>query len=230
VSLLLGAVKDMAGNSLTAASGAQAVTFIDAVQPRLNTFSFNKDTSVLSMSFSDLMGASGVVCTKFTLQGTAGVGGNTLTGGQTLSGDGFSMDISLTATDMNAIKALRSLAVSSTSTYLGLSSDGILSYSGTPVVAIISEAAMLVTGFTADATAPVLSSFSFSLATGTLSLSFSETVDMTTLAVGEITLQDAATGVNKLALAASTPQVADSALIVVLTLSANQAITAIDGA
>ncbi len=193
------------------------------MQPQLDTFSFNKYTCVLSMSFSDVMKASS---TRFTLQSTASVGGNTqsytLTGGQTFTGDGFSMDISLTATDMNAIKALRSLAVSSTSTYLVLSSDGILGYSGTPVVAIISNAAKLVTGFTADATAPVLSSFSFSLATCTLSLSFSETVDMTTLAVGEITLQDATTGVNKLALAASTPQVADSALIVVLTLSANE--------
>jgi hypothetical protein len=200
-------IKDMATRSLTATSGRQAAAYVTAAQPSVSSFTLDMDTGKLALSFSDVMLTSSLVYTAFTLQSTSsnsmGTKRVTLTGGSTTSSDGFELVIDITTADLNNIKAQRTLAVDRDSTYLVLTSDGVANYASTPVLSIISTNALKAATHTPDATSPVLSSFTYSLATGTLSLTFSETVDFQTLTKSELIFQNAASQTAMYALTAA---------------------------
>jgi len=168
--------------------------------PLLVSFGLNMNSGVLTFDFSESMSPSSVVTTDFTLQST-GNGSDAsavsfpLTGGNvTTSVVSFTIEIVLLETDLNSIKALAALAVGTTTTFVSMNVGGAKDVSGNNVTAVGSENVLAATSFTQDTTPPELLSFTFSLDTGAMVLSFSETVNGSSFDPTELQLQSAANG------------------------------------
>ena len=233
VAIAASGISDMVGNAISNSARIQASLFVATVQPRLQSYSLNMNLGTISMTFDDVMSVATLKPISFTLQSSSSIVTGTktyqLTGGSTASVDGFTIIISLTSTDLNAIKALRSLCSALTNTYLVVSSDGLLNYASVPMVSIISNSALRATSFVADTTSPVLSSFSFNQASGQLTLTFSETVDLTTLDVSQITLQNAATAAHSIVLTGVSVLETNTAVVVDIVLTTTQLNTILFG-
>ena len=83
------------------------------------------------------------------------------------------------------------------------------------VTAIADGSGLQAGGHTPDTTAPTLSSWTIDMDTGTATLTFSEAVDASTLAVGGITIQDAATATTSYTLTDSSTASGDGTAIVI---------------
>lgn len=95
--------------------------------------------------------------------------------------------IVLTTSDLDEIKRLSGLAATRNTTYIYLSSSAITDMFDNPIVSIEPPNAVLVDNFVDDFTSPVLLSFDFDADSGTLVLTFSETVNSSSLDITGIT-------------------------------------------
>ena len=209
VQLLAGAFKDIDGNSLQATTlthpGFIVTTFVDdGVDPALNNFDLNMNTGRLVMTFNEPMLISSLAATGITLQSKANSAlaseQYTLTGGSTIAGsvDDVVVTISLTSTDLDAVKALDFIK-SRADTFLSMIASTLkdTAFTGRQVTAIPKTAAKQVQTYTADTGAPTVSSFHLDLANDQLLLTFSEPVrgsstSLTTANLKQITLQNKA--------------------------------------
>ena len=107
----------------------------------------------------------------------------------TRSKDGLRVVITLTDKDANAIKADDKLLEKAASTYLSLSADFIVDMATNDIAGIASSDAKLVAQFVDDSKKPSLLEFDIDMNQETLTSSFSETMDETTLVPKAITLQ-----------------------------------------
>jgi len=208
------------GMSDSSSPAVSAAFSVDNLDPTFSTWTLNMNTRELTMNFSDTANASnftpGGVILQDALTATTSY---TLTDSTTASSNGTSIVVDLSDTDFNAIAADSSLAIDATDSYLRLTAAAITDLFGNGVTAIADGAAVQASSYTADADVPALSSWSLNLHTHQMTLVFDETVDASTVAVGEITLQDAASSpTTTRTLVNSTPSVTDSATIVI-TLS-----------
>ena len=90
--------------------------------------------------------------------------------------------------DLNTIKALTELAVSNEDTFLSFTSTAVQDMVCNYVVPVNRSLPLTVTNYTADTTRPQLRGFSFDLDAGNLTLTFTETVNVTSLDVTQLTL------------------------------------------
>lgn len=102
------------------------------------------------------------------------------------------MVVQLTVNHMNRIKRLSSLAVSSSTAFLSATATAITDTSGNFLTVRAATAALGVTNLVLDSGRPSVDSFSFDGNSGELTLTFSETVNVSSIRVGEITLQSTA--------------------------------------
>ena len=199
-----GMIADMNGNNVTAVTDGNAVQASsygkDLTVPSLVSFGLNMNSGVLTLDFSESMSPSSVVTTDFTLQST-GNGSDAsavsfpLTGGNvTTSVVSLTLAIVLLETDLNNIKALAVLAVGTTTTFVSMNVGGAKDVSGNNVTAVGSESGLVSTSFIQDTTRPALLSFTLSIDTGVMVLSFSETVNGSSFDPTELKLQSAANG------------------------------------
>ncbi|KAL5489577.1 hypothetical protein EMCRGX_G018687 [Ephydatia muelleri] len=161
--------------------GIQASLVIaDTIPPALLGFDLNMNSNVLSLTFSDTVNLLTFNPMGITLQSrSAAPGANfTLTGGsiQRSALNDYVVLLTLTTQDSNNLKKDRQLATNFSNTYLSLLNITTTDSAGNTVVPIPSSAAIPVNGYLADATPPVLLSFSLNLNTGILQLFFSETI------------------------------------------------------
>ena len=89
--------------------------------------------------------------------------------------------------DLNTVKALTELATSDEDTFLSLTSTTVQDMVHNYVVPINASQSLKVTNYTADTTRPQLRGFSFDLDAGNLTLTFTETVNVTSLDVTQLT-------------------------------------------
>ena len=89
--------------------------------------------------------------------------------------------------DLNTIKALTELATSGEDTFLSFTSTAVQDMVRNYVVPINASQPLKVTNYTADTTRPQLRGFSFDLDAGNLTLTFTETVNVTSLDVTQLT-------------------------------------------
>ena len=90
--------------------------------------------------------------------------------------------------DLNTIKALTELATSDTDTFLSLTTTAVRDMVGNFVEEVNTSQPLEVTNYTVDRTKPQLRGFSFDLDAGNLTLTFTETVNVTSLDVTQLTL------------------------------------------
>lgn len=176
-------------------SGLQADQVIqDDTPPVLLGYELNLTSNVLLLSFSETMNSTSLNVSTIELLNTATRTPFTtsyhLSNSRVVSNDSTSIEVNLSTTDLNAIKLRADLAVSPTSTFIVIGSDGILDMNSN---GLLEQTPLSPTSYFEDRVEPMLVDFNLDLNTGELLLVFDETVNGTSLNTTEIVLQNSAT-------------------------------------
>ena len=200
------AISDMASNPVKPIDREDALDasfFVaDMTEPILTNFSLDMNTGLLLITFSETVDVSTLAYTSLTIQKGPNVTMeanryNLTNGSLTMMADGTMAYVMLTDDDLNELKRRR-IALTPEITWLLLDYGGIQDMSDLPVEAIANPYAVMVMNYTTDSTPPELESFVLNLDNETLTLTFSETVDIYMFNVTAITLQDTENGTNML--------------------------------
>ena len=192
------AVKDTAGNTVTAvtngkATGASKFT-ADTTSPTLQSYELNLQADTITMQFSETVKASSIVGSKLTLQSSQTSSAVSLLlafKSNPEQDDSDTLTLTLTVPNSNAIKKLASLATSDASTFLAVDPKAVTDMNAREVVEIKSSAAQKVKTFTKDSSAPAITQADLNMNTGKLTLTFSETVSVGLLDPEKIFIQNA---------------------------------------
>ena len=189
-----GGITDVSGRGIVASTPQGVRSFIrDSNQPDLLRFSLDMNTGLLSLTFDDIVSVSTLSTPELVLQASQSLAlSYTLSSVTSGSPDGYVVDINLTSTDLNAIKARRGLAESQNTTFASLSASLIRDVSALTVNPITPDAALRASQFTNDTTLPILTAWEFNIDTNRLTLSFSETVDLNVFNISSLILQNSA--------------------------------------
>ena len=190
-------VTDVFGNPLIPVPALVASGFVaDMVAPRLLSFGLDMNLGTLTITFSETVNTSSLSASGITLQSSA----NTTIGPFVLSSTSFSpspngtvVQVNISAVDLNALKQLTYLALNSSTVFLSLNPGTVLDMSGNPVVAIPASSALPASMYVRDMTRPQLVSFVLDRNVGVLTLTFSETVNATSINVTGLSLQSSST-------------------------------------
>ncbi|CAI8020046.1 hypothetical protein GBAR_LOCUS12006 [Geodia barretti] len=117
-----------------------------------------------------------------------------LTGGSTTSDNGYETELLLTEMDLNQIKKRTGLATERNNTYISLAAEFISDNAGQPVTPIVTSRSQKADEYVPDTTQPFLRQFVLDVNEGKLTLSFSETVNISTIDPTAITLQNMVNG------------------------------------
>ena len=193
--------------AITNGNGLQVDSYTpDTTDPFLANFDLDLDLGELSLTFDETVNASSLDLTEIVLQNTPGVVENdtrqfTLTirnvsDPMTVStqDDSTVVTIALGFEDMNDIKRFTDLAIDNSTTYIFFSNATIVDMNDNPVIEIPSDSAQQVDMFTQDRTSPQLVNFDLDMDVGLLSLTFTETVNVSSLFTPAITLQNMSSG------------------------------------
>ena len=163
----------------------------DITRPELLNYTLNLTSEILSLSFSETVDVTTLNLSQIVLQNDSAdlLRHHRLTGGNILTGDSAFVDIRLSTSDLNDIKRFRDLVTNGNNTFLSFSSAFIQDMNSNSIVEISSANALEVAQFFEDTVPPELSAFDLDLTAEVLYLFFSETVDPSTLTIGDITLQ-----------------------------------------
>ena len=180
----------------------------DTTRPELGSFDLDLDDGRLILTFTETVKIlDSLDITQITLQNAMTRNENNTLSYYALSADlpfpSTSMDndsrvvfIRLGFTDLNTIKYHSSLAVDNTTTYISITNQTVVDLSDNVVVPEESEAGQNVRIFTPDQSDPVLLSFSLNMTSTTLTLTFNETVNVSSLDVSEIAIQHSTTSTS----------------------------------
>ena len=197
-----GVVADRANNMLVAIAfpSALAVTACgfttDATRPSLLSFDLDMAALKLSLTFNEQMLLSSLTAASLTIQSTQGSSAQSVTlTTSAISGSvtpGRIVYIGLSAADANRIKLNTDLAVSKPTTWDSFTAVFIHDTVGLLINPVLSTNAVQVNVFEEDNVPPTLSSFVFdrNVIPPQLILTFSKAVDVTSLMVSKIVLQD----------------------------------------
>ena len=163
----------------------------DISRPSLNQFSFDLNRGVVTLVFSETVNASNIQPTEITFQDDSSNPNElyTLTGGTPLPNIAPTVILNLSVADINNIKALTGLAVSNDTTFVSFGSDLIVDMNDNRVNSIPTSNAQVAVMFIPDQERPTLMFFSFDLNEGLLTLSFDESVNVTSIDIQALTLQ-----------------------------------------
>ena len=195
-------VFDLGGNSahnITTSAALEASAFVqDTTAPVLDDVQIDLDAMTLSLTFSETVDVSTFDATALQLQGTADVADSTpvsLTGNASRSGDDSTVVVmSFNTADTNTMKLLDSVARNASTTFVAFSSALIDDMNGNNVIARASSEGLQVSDFATDDTAPTLVTSTLNLNDGTLMISFTEPVRITSLAIASVQLAPGSTG------------------------------------
>ena len=166
----------------------------DLVRPQLSSFGVNLNGSTLLLVFDEPVNASTLDVTQITLQATTVLSSDPdqshrLTGGEYFTDDLITYTVYFTENDLNEIKRKLPLLRSSDSTHISITMDLVVDMNNNENTPILASSALGPGSFQDDSNQPVLESFDMDMNTGTLTLHFSETVDISSLRFDGISLQ-----------------------------------------
>ena len=170
----------------------------DTSRPEVVGFSLDLDLGILTLTFNEVINSSTLLLTNITLQNQEGsptqmftLNGGDLSGPNIYLGHPPVLNVTLDFDDLNSIKRMRMLAIDNESTYLSILDHAAFDLAPIPNSLLGEPAtmALLVTEFTPDVTQPEFIYFELNMATGQLLLVFSETVDINTFNISQVTLQ-----------------------------------------
>ena len=203
-------VSDMNGNGYEPEPRRQAASFVsDETRPELEDFSLDVNAGRLALTFSETVDSTSLAVTTITLLAdasnitdadlyhtlTVGVSPN---GSFTPSLNNTVIIVELGRTDLDEIKRLDQLSTDLVNTFISITNATVLDMNANPVEEIPRDFAFQASEVTPDTTPPELVMFSLDLNTGDLRLTFSETVNASTLIIGALTLLSDSTGSGEL--------------------------------
>jgi len=199
VAITSSVIKDMAGNAVVATVQQASSFTAETVHPMLSSFSFDLNLGVLAMTFTETLRVSTAQLSTITLQSvsSASMASTTdhyvLTGGTRMStANDIYLTIQLSHTDLNALKVKR-ICGTAASCWLVFPTSLVQDMFGLPVIAIVNAVnAQQAAGYVPNTTPPSLVNFSLNMNTAIITLSFSESIDSTTVNVAALTIQLAA--------------------------------------
>ena len=198
LTMLASTVDDVFNQDVVAITDGKALRAsnltVDLGLPEVKFFDLDLNIGTLTVEFTDILRSGSINVTGFTLQdGMTASLRNVYTLTTTLVTPSVMVNkttISLSPTDINAIKAIRNLASRENNTYLIVSSHAATDISGNPTQTIENGNALVVRSYKADTTPPVLRNFVLDRDRGIVELSFSEVIDPLSLDPSEIAIQD----------------------------------------
>ena len=214
----------------------------DTTPPNLQSFvEFDLDYGSLTFSFSEAVNVSSLDFTKLTLQNdfavTAGNPSYMLTGGVCDSTcnctSGTVITFCINEQDLNAIKLMTGLCTGESNCvpnyeagFISDLSDPSVTPSTTREIAAYDPAAtstlamhqLVSGGFVSDTSSPTLTSFDIDLSDDTLTLTFSEPVDVSSFTPTGLTLQSMSTGGTTLTLTSATTTSSPDGAVITLAL------------
>ena len=185
-------VRDMNMNLVTAISVSNAISVTnftnDETPPELTSFDVDLSTDTILLTFSETIKPESLNFTliSFTNNDTNDTVVYTLTGGNRTDADSRFLNITLNKQDSDEIRFLTELLTSTADTYITLGVETITDMNDNPVNMTVRRVA----NFYADLVRPGLVSYDLDLNEGLLLLTFSETVNATSLSTTGITFQD----------------------------------------
>ena len=204
LSLTSSAIEDTAGNNVTMVTHASAIAVTtykgDENRPELVSFDLDLDSDVLTLTFDETVLGSSLNETEIILQEYYVVVGSDqfyqLQGSPHDEFESTVLRVDLSFHDVNEIKRLDRLATRRRNTYIAFSSSLVTDTAGNPVVPVYNGTARQVTSFIPDRTPPRLTNFTLNLTSDMLLLTFSETVDISTVDLTQIFLQNDSSAVD----------------------------------
>ena len=202
----------------------QASVFIaDTTPPRVDSFNlYNDDNGSMIVSFDEPINIGSIDVTLITLLG----GPNsqamyTLTDGQfiDLSGSRLTFLFTLMQSDLAMIRQTSGLAEGASTTYITVGTNMCRDLVGNSILQIPSSSPIQVNTYITDTGAASLQSFTLDLNFGFLSLTFNDIIDVATVNVANITIQNSSTSVaNSYSLTSSRMLSPVSSNIITITL------------
>ena len=191
----LSAVKDASGNPIAARTAFAASGFVsDASRPRLLGWQLDISSGNMNLTFSDVVRANTFDPTAFTVQDAkTSTNTVTLTIGTNVTNardDGFVLGVTLSATDLFNIKSKSGLARTRDNAFLTVGANGVDDVYGVDVLGVTNGNAIQALQVFSDTTSPELSEFNLDMNTGTVYLSFTDTVNLTSFDQTKVSLQN----------------------------------------
>ena len=189
------AIEDTSANPVVAienGQGLQTSAFVeDITGPNLRSFSLNVNTGLLQLTFDETVNAATFNISAFTLLNRASrfSSAYTLESSSASTINNNQIDVDLSRSDLDAIKAVSNLATSASDTFIVASQYAVEDMNANRLSEISQDAALQVSIYSEDLTSPELDSFSLNLSLEQLILTFSETVRATSLDPTQMTLQ-----------------------------------------
>ena len=197
ISFTSSAIRDTAGNPVIPIplTNAEEVDFFteDSEPPHLSSFSLNLDTRRLSLTFNEPILAGtfslvGVVLQDHSSTPSQSVRLSSFSTSPTIE-NGLEYVIDLSNDDFNAITATFPLATMEINTFLAMEARTVEDMNNIGVEAISPNDAHQITDHLEDNMSPTLQVFDFDLNLGLLTLVLSESVNITSFDVMQVTLQ-----------------------------------------
>lgn len=187
------AVLDIASNLVIEVPSSNALPVTrytqDTTPPMLVEFDLDMFSAVLTLRFDETVNATSIDAERIQF-----VNMNlqyTLTGGSSNSLFSSEVTFMLTPADHNGLKAIDDLAVIMNNTFISLLSGAILDMNSNPNSIVRAEP---VTNFVKDTEPPSLTTYDVDMNVGSLTLSFDETVNVSSLVISDILLLDSMMG------------------------------------
>ena len=204
------AIADTSGNLITPSTLPVTYYTNDTTDPTVSSFTFDLNAGRLEFTFSETVNVSSLDSTQITLQNVESVYSSaipvhtlTLSGANVLTlGDSTIITVELLKSDLDSLKAVP-IATERDTTFLSVTSDFIADMNGNSLVLIPVDEARIAQNFTNDTIPPMLEEYSIDMNNGQITLTFSETVDTSTIDLTQLTFQDASTGNSFFSLASS---------------------------
>jgi len=153
-------------------------------------FILDMNSGLLNLTYSEAVNTSTILFGNFILQNSqlGSTQMRQLSQAEVVqSDDGLLVSMELDFDDLNEIKFLCNLAVDNDTTYLSVMNASVLDFFGNPLESVLG---LMTANLIPDTTGPELVEFSLDMNIGALLLTFSETVDVMTFDVMQITFQD----------------------------------------
>ena len=199
ITIISSLVDDMNGNLVVNISEEDAlavsVFVADRNPPQLEEFDLDLNSSELVLRFNETVNRESLNVESITIQHAEESSGPLFTlqltpeSSSSISPNNTYIIVDLGLFDLNNLKRLTEVATSRNNTYLSINSSAIDDMNENAVVQIPSNNALQVSNFIQDQIRPALVSFSLDVNSGVLVLTFSETVNATTLNISAISLQ-----------------------------------------
>ena len=200
------AIQDMANNNFTGTTLATAVNIrngtmlqADLQPPSLVSYTMDLNHGLLYFQFSEPVDDNTTIPQRFVLLNARGSSGENrfpLTGAARILVSPTSSSVQIvemTANDLNELKKRTELFVTNQTAYVAIARGAVRDFSENEAVVIEETAALKITRFTQDSSSPRLLSFDVDLVTEIMQLTFSETVNASSLDITQLTFQNTRT-------------------------------------